>query len=68
MGPSGSLLHYILYVFMSTVVLLNEVSEALQRHYLGAILLTSMSIFATSADFEIKYFFNEDTAGVLGNT
>ena len=24
--------------------------------------------FCTTADFEIKYFFNEDTAGVLGNT
>ena len=44
--------------FMSTVVLVNEVSEVLQRHYpLSAILLTSLSIFATTADFEIKYFF-----------
>ena len=33
--------------FMSTVVLVNEVSEVLQRHYpLSAILLTSLSIFA----------------------
>ena len=33
--------------FMSTVVLINEVSEVLQRHYLlSAILLTSLSIFA----------------------
>ena len=24
--------------------------------------------FCTTADFEIEYFFNEDTAGVLGNT
>ena len=32
---------------MSTVVLINEVSEVLQRHYLlSAILLTSLSIFA----------------------
>ena len=54
--------------FMSTVVLVNEVSEVLQRHYpLSAILLTSLSIFCTTADFVIKYFFNEGTAGVLGN-
>ena len=33
--------------FMSTVVLINEVSEVLQRHYLlSAILLTYLSIFA----------------------
>ena len=33
--------------FISTVVLVNEVSEVLQRHYpLSAILLTSLSIFA----------------------
>ena len=33
--------------FMSTVVLVNEVSEVLQHHYpLSAILLTSLSIFA----------------------
>ena len=33
--------------FMSSVVLVNEVSEVLQRHYpLSAILLTSLSIFA----------------------
>ena len=33
--------------FMSTVVIINEVSEVLQRHYLlSAILLTSLSIFA----------------------
>ena len=33
--------------FLSTVVLVNEVSEVLQRHYpLSAILLTSLSIFA----------------------
>ena len=32
--------------FMSTVVLINEVNEVLQRHYLlGAILLSSLSIF-----------------------
>ena len=32
--------------FMSTVVLINEVSEVLQDHYLlSAILLTSLSIF-----------------------
>ena len=24
--------------------------------------------FCTAADFDIKYVFNEDTAGVLGNT
>ena len=34
-------------IFMSTVVLVNEVSEVLQRHYpLSAILLTFLSIFA----------------------
>ena len=33
--------------FMSTVVLMNEISEVLERHYLlSAILLTSLSIFA----------------------
>ena len=54
--------------FMSTVVLVNQVSEVLQRHYsLSAILLTSPLDFCTTADFEIKYFFNEGTAGVLGN-
>ena len=43
--------------FMSTVVIVNEVSEVLQRHYpLSAILLASLSIFAQLADFEIKYF------------
>ena len=55
--------------FMSTVVLINEVSEALQRHYLlSAILLTSLSIFAQLPTLISKYFLNEDTAGVLGNT
>ena len=34
-------------LYSSTVVLVNEVSEVLQRHYpLGAILLTSLSVFA----------------------
>ena len=33
--------------FMSTVVLINDVSEVFQRHYLlSTILLTSLSIFA----------------------
>ena len=55
--------------FMSTVVLINEVSEVLQRHYLlSAILLTSLSIFAQLPTLISKFFFNEDTAGVLGNT
>ena len=54
--------------FMSTVVLINGVSEVLQRHYLlSAILLTSLFDFCTTADFDIKYFVNENTAGVLGN-
>ena len=40
----------------STVVLINEVSEVLQRHYLlSAILLASLSIFAQLVT-EIKYF------------
>ena len=44
--------------FMSTVVLISEESEVLQRHHLlSAILLTSLSIFAQlPCDFEIKYF------------
>ena len=57
--------------FMSTVVLINEVSKVLQHHYLlSAILLTSLSIFAQLPTQlpTIKLFFNEDTAGVLGNT
>ena len=52
---------------MSNVVLINEVSEVLQRHYLpSAILLTSLSIFAQLPT--LRYFFNEGTAGVLSNT
>ena len=55
--------------FMSTVVLVNEVSEVLQRHYpLSAILLTSLSIFAQLPNSRSNIFFNEGTAGVLGNT
>ena len=55
--------------FMSTVVLVNKYVKVLQHHYpLSAILLTSPLDFCTTADFEIKYFFNEGTAGVLGNT
>ena len=56
--------------FMSTVVLVNEVSEVLQRHYypLSAILLTSLSIFAQLPTSRSNIFFNEGTAGVLGNT
>ena len=54
--------------FMSTVFLINEVSEVLQRHYLlSAILLTSLSIFAQLPTLISNIFFNEDTAGVLGN-
>ena len=53
--------------FMSTVVLINEVSEVLQRHkLLSAILLTS-SRFLQNCRFWYHIFFNEDTAGVLGN-
>ena len=55
--------------FMSTVVLINEVTEVVQRHYLlSAILLTSLSIFAQLPTLRSNIFFNEDTAGVLGNT
>ena len=55
--------------FMSTVVLVNEVSEVLQRHYpLSAILLTSLSIFAQLPTSRSNFFFNEGTAGILGNT
>ena len=45
--------------FMSTVVLINEVSEALQRHYLiSAILLMSLSIFAQLPTLRSNIFFN----------
>ena len=55
--------------FMSTVVLVNEVSEVLQRDYpLSAILLTSLPIFAQLRTSRSNIFFNEGTAGVLGNT
>ena len=51
---------------MSTAIIGRMV---LQRHYpLSAILLTSLSIFAQLPNFEMKYFFNEGTAGALGNT
>ena len=54
---------------IATVVDINEVSEVLQRFsFLDAILLTSLSIFCITAAFEIKYFFNEGSAGVLSNT
>ena len=54
--------------FMSTGVLVNEVSEVLQRHYpLSAILLRSLSIFA-QLTISRSNIFNEGTAGVLGNT
>ena len=50
--------------FMSTPIIGRMV---LQRHYpLSAILLTSLSIFCTTADFEMNYFSNEGTAGVWG--
>ena len=53
---------------MSTVVLVNEISEVLQRHYpLTAILLTSLSIFH-NCRLRDQFFFNKGTAGVLGNT
>ena len=53
--------------FMSTVVLVNEVSEVLQRHYpISAILLTSLSIFAQLPTS--RFFLKEGTVGVLGNT
>ena len=54
--------------FISTVVFINAVSEVLQRHYLLiAILLMSLSIFAQVPTLISNiFFFNEDTAGVLG--
>ena len=57
--------------FTYFILHLLHVSEVLQRHYLlSAILLTSLSIFAhlPTLIIDIKYVFNEDTAGVLGNT
>ena len=55
--------------FMSTVVLINEVREILQRHSpVSAILLTTLSIFSQPPTLISNIFFNEDTAGVLGNT
>ena len=56
--------------FMSTVVLINEVSEVgiatslSPKCYSANVPLD----FCTTADFEIKYFYKEDTASVLGNT
>ena len=41
--------------FMSTVILINEVSEVLQRHYLAHSANVLLD-FCTTADFEIKYF------------
>ena len=46
---------------MSTVVLVNEVSEVLQRHYPLSGKCYSANVpldFCTTADFEIKYFFS----------
>ena len=55
--------------FMSTVVIDHDVSEVFQRHYLpSAFLLTSLSICAQLPTLRSNIFFNEDTAGVLGNT
>ena len=52
--------------FMSTAIIGRMV---LQRHYPpSAILLTSLSIFAQLPTLRWNIFFNEDTAGVLGNT
>ena len=54
--------------FMSTVVLINEVSEVLQTSLSPKCYSADVPLdFCTSADLEI-IFFNEDTAGVLGNT
>ena len=50
--------------FMSTAIIGRMV---MQRHYLSAILLTPLSIFAQLPTLR-SHFFNEDTAGVLGNT
>ena len=55
--------------FTSTVVLVNEVSEVLQRHYLlSAILLTSLSLFAQLPTLISIFFFIEDTVDVFCNT
>ena len=44
--------------FMSTVVLINEVSEVFQRHYLPKCYSANVPLdFCTTADFDIKYFF-----------
>ena len=52
--------------FMSTAIIGRMV---LQRHYpLSAILLTSLSIFAQLPTLRWNIFFNEGTAGALGNT
>ena len=55
--------------FMSTIVLFqwSKLSIAMSlspKCYSANVPLD----FYTTADFEIKYFFNEDTAGILGNT
>ena len=54
--------------FMSTVVLVIEVCKwstatSLSSKYYSANVPLD---FCTTADFEIKYFFNQGTAGVLG--
>ena len=54
---------------MLTVVIINEVSEVLQTSLSPKCYSANVPLdFCTTADFEIKCFFNEDTAGVLGNT
>ena len=55
--------------FMSTVVLINEVSEVLQTSLSPKCYSANVPLdFCTTANFEIKFFFfKEDTAGVLGS-
>ena len=53
---------------MSTVVLINDVSEVLQRHYLQVLFCQRLSRFLHNCRLRYQIFFNEDTTGVLGNT
>ena len=54
---------YTVQIHYFTVVLNNEVREVLQRHYLLRCHSANVPLdFCTVADFEIKYFSNEDTA------
>ena len=60
--------------FLSTVVLTNEVSDVTGpapiaiKKYLRSVVLMLSYFSCTAADFEIQYFFNKVTVGVLINT